>query len=79
MSQTTTAQKPLTTIEQIRELQNHGIAKSFAAGKLMAFNNLPVEGGPMLDKKLFFDEKANRVVYVFNRQNTPDIKYYVIF
>lgn len=67
------------TVQQVKALPNHGEARSYAAGKLLAIANLPIEGGPMLDKKLFVEDKGNHVVYAFYRQNNKDTIFYVIF
>lgn len=79
MNQAKNAQSAPGTVEEIKALPNHGTAKSYAAGNLLAIANLPLEGGPMTSRKLFVDDKNNFVVYEFYRVNTKDIKFYVIF
>lgn len=82
MNQATTTAQPAQepkTVDEVKALPNHGEAKSYAAGNLLAIANLPLEGGPMTSRKLFVETKHNRVVYAFYRVNTKDKIYYVIF
>jgi len=67
------------TLEQVMATNNYIIAKTHAEAYVEAGKRLTTASGPIVPKKLFFDQETKKIVYVYYRLKNKEHRLFVIF